>query len=77
VFFAQSYFAANEAIASVLGDERQHPGCEPVRLRPLSGLPAQFLATRLGSRDAGADTFRRQPRSNSAIPASTVAVMRP
>lgn len=58
--FAQSYFAANEAIASALGDEGQHPGCEPVRLRPLSGLPTQFLAARLGSRDAGADTFRRQ-----------------
>jgi len=49
--------ANRQAVAAALFHKRQHFGRKPIRLRPLSRLATEVLATRLRRGDAGADTF--------------------
>lgn len=58
---AEPRFPADQAITAPCGGQCQHLGCQPSRFRPLSGLPAKFLAMGLG-REGRVESLRATGR---------------
>jgi len=73
---AETEIAGDPAITAALGNERQHFGCQAVGLRAVANLPPKLPAPRLGCGESGANSLSMS-RSNCAIPASIVAIIRP
>jgi len=65
---AETEIAGDPAITAALGNERQHFGCQAVGLRAVANLPPKLPAPR---------PCRGMSRSNCAMPARIVTIIRP
>jgi hypothetical protein len=58
--FAEPQFSADQAVAPSRSNKRKHFRSQPIGFRPLPGLAAKTLVTRLCGGNAGADALLDQ-----------------